>query len=210
MLFSPPAPSRLLVLSSREQHGYRSAQGGGMMPGPMRQQGMGGPNVQMNMPPGGGMGGMNRGYGPMNEQSHMGQMGGGSMYGGNGGGGGGRGGMGNRMMQMNQMNQLNQMGQMNQMNQMGHQMNHTGPGNHSGMQQHQHPQQQHQHPQQPPFQSSGGYGLGGMNSPLGSPRMIGPQQGLLMSPRNRGSPKMGASQYSPGGTSIRGVHYTFA
>nr|XP_023862200.1 nuclear receptor coactivator 3-like [Salvelinus alpinus] len=191
-------------LLQREQHGYRSAQGGGMMPGPMRQQGMGGPNpnAQMNMPPGVGMGGMNRGYGPMNEQSHMGQMGGGSMYGGNGGGGGGRGGMGNRMMQMNQ---LNQMGQMNQMNQMGHQMNHTGPGNHPGMQQHQHPQQQHQHPQQqhqhpqqPPFQSSGGYGLGGMNSPLGSPRMIGPQQGLLMSPRNRGSPKMGASQYSPG------------
>uniref|UniRef100_A0A674BJC2 Nuclear receptor coactivator 3 n=1 Tax=Salmo trutta TaxID=8032 RepID=A0A674BJC2_SALTR len=160
-----------------------------------RQQGMGGPNpnAQMNMPPGAGMGmgGMNRGYGPMNEQSHMGQMGGGSMYGGNGGGGGG-GGMGNRMMQMNQMNQINHMGQMNQMNQMGHQMNHPGPGNHPGMQ---HPQ----HPQQHPFQSSGGYGLGGMSSPLGSPRMSGPQQGFLMSPRNRGSPKMGASQFSPGG-----------
>ncbi|CAB1329384.1 unnamed protein product [Coregonus sp. 'balchen'] len=181
-------------LLQREQNGYRSAQSGSMMPGPMRPQGMGGPNpnAQMNMPPGGGMGmgGMNRGYGPMNEQSHMGQMGGGSMYGGNGGGGGGGGGgMGNRMMQMNQMNH---MGQMNQMNQMGHQMNHPGPGNHPGMQ---HPQ----HPQQPPFQSSGGYGLGGMNSPLGSPRMSGPQQGFLMSPRNRGSPKMGASQYSPGG-----------
>uniref|UniRef100_A0A4W5NWE1 Nuclear receptor coactivator 3 n=1 Tax=Hucho hucho TaxID=62062 RepID=A0A4W5NWE1_9TELE len=145
-------------LLQREQNGYRSAQTAGMMPGPMRQQGMGGPNpnAQMNMPPGGGMGmgGMNRGYGPMNEQSHMGQMGGGSMYGGNG-------------------------------------------GNHPGMQ---HPQ----HPQQPPFQSSGGYGLGGMSSPLGSPRMSGPQQGFLMSPRNRGSPKMGASQFSPGGTSIRG------
>ncbi|CAB1336217.1 unnamed protein product, partial [Coregonus sp. 'balchen'] len=76
-------------LLQREQHGYRSAQGGGLMPGPMRQQGMGAPNpnTQMNMPPGGGMGGMNRGYGPMNEQSHMGQIGGGSMYGGNGGGG---------------------------------------------------------------------------------------------------------------------------
>uniref|UniRef100_A0A8C8GLF7 Nuclear receptor coactivator 3 n=1 Tax=Oncorhynchus tshawytscha TaxID=74940 RepID=A0A8C8GLF7_ONCTS len=138
-------------LLQREQNGYRSAQTGGMMPGAMRQQGMGGPNpnAQMNMPPGAGMGmgGMSRGYGPMNEQSHMGQMGGGSMYGGNGGG---------------------------------------------GMQ---HPQ----HPQQHPFQSSGGYGLGGMSSPLGSPRMSGPQQGFLMSPRNRGSPKMGASQFSPGG-----------
>ncbi|KAM9431383.1 nuclear receptor coactivator 3-like [Salvelinus alpinus] len=184
-------------LLQREQNGYRSAQTGGMMPVPMRQQGMGGPNpnAQMNMPPGAGMGmgGMNRGYGPMNEQSHMGQMGGVSMYGGNGGGGGGGGGgMGNRMMQMNQMNQINHMGQMNQMNQMGHQMNHPGPGNHPGMQ---HPQ----HPQQHPFQSSGGYGLGGMSSPLGSPRMSGPQQGFLMSPRNRGSPKMGASQFSPGG-----------
>uniref|UniRef100_A0A8C7FW73 Nuclear receptor coactivator n=1 Tax=Oncorhynchus kisutch TaxID=8019 RepID=A0A8C7FW73_ONCKI len=140
-------------LLQREQNGYRSAQTGGMMPGAMRQQGMGGPNpnAQMNMPPGAGMGmgGMSRGYGPMNEQSHMGQMGGGSMYGGNG-------------------------------------------GNHPGMQ---HPQ----HPQQHPFQSSGGYGLGGMSSPLGSPRMSGPQQGFLMSPRNRGSPKMGASQFSPGG-----------
>nr|XP_019969556.1 PREDICTED: nuclear receptor coactivator 3-like [Paralichthys olivaceus] len=38
-----------------------------------------------------------------------------------------------------------------------------------------------------------------MNSPSGSPRMGGPQQGLLMSPRNRGSPKMGANQFSPGG-----------
>uniref|UniRef100_A0A8K9Y228 Nuclear receptor coactivator 3 n=1 Tax=Oncorhynchus mykiss TaxID=8022 RepID=A0A8K9Y228_ONCMY len=134
-------------LLQREQNGYRSAQTGGMMPGAMRQQGMGGPNPNAQM---------------------------------------------NIMMQMNQMNQMNHMGQMNQMNQMGHQMNHPGPGNHPGMQ---HPQ----HPQQHPFQSSGGYGLGGMSSPLGSPRMSGPQQGFLMSPRNRGSPKMGASQFSPGG-----------
>jgi nuclear receptor coactivator 3 len=62
-------------------------------------------------------------------------------------------------------------------------------------------QQQQLHPQQPPFQSSGGYGLAGMTSPTGSPRMAGPQPGLLMSPRNRGSPKMGASQFSPGGRS---------
>lgn len=154
----------------------------------MRQQGMSGtnPNAQMNVNPGGGMGmggmgGMNRGYG-MNEQGHM---GGGSMYGGSAGGGGGGGvmggGMGNRMMQMNPMGQMNQMGH----------MNHPG----QGMQ---------QHPQQPPFQSSGGFGLSGMNSPSGSPRMGGPQQGLLMSPRNRGSPKMGANQFSPGGKSLTG------
>lgn len=165
-----------------------------MMPNTMRQQGMGGPNsnAQMNMNTGGGMGmggmgSMNRGFG-MNEQSHMGHMGpmgGGSMYGGSSGGGSGGGGMGNRMMQMNQMGQMNQVGHMNQM----------GPMNHPG-------QGMQQHPQQPPFQSSGGFGLSGLNSPSGSPRMGGPQPGLLMSPRNRGSPKMGANQFSPGGMLI--------
>lgn len=155
-----------------------------MMPNTMRQQGMGGPNMnpQMNMNPGGGMGGMggmSRGFG-MSEQGHMGPMGGGSMYGGGGSGGGG-----NRMMQMNQMGPMNPVGHMNQMTQMG-------PMNHPG-------QAMQQHPQQPPFQSSGGFGLSGMSSPSGSPRMSGPQQGLLMSPRNRGSPKMGANQFSPGG-----------
>uniref|UniRef100_A0A3P9NN37 Nuclear receptor coactivator n=1 Tax=Poecilia reticulata TaxID=8081 RepID=A0A3P9NN37_POERE len=154
-----------------------------------RQQGMGSANInpQMSVNAGGGMGmggmgGMNRGFG-MSEQSHMGHMGpmgGGSVYGGNGGGGSGGGGLGSRMMQMNQMNQVGHMSQMGP-------MNHPGPG----MQQH--PQQQ------PPFQSAGGFGLSGMNSPSGSPRMGGPQQGLLMSPRTRGSPKMGANQFSPGG-----------
>ncbi|XP_041860017.1 nuclear receptor coactivator 3-like isoform X2 [Melanotaenia boesemani] len=181
-------------LLQREPNGFRSASGGGMMPNNMRQQGLGGanPNNQMNVNTSGGMGvggmgNMNRGFG-MNEQGHMGHMGpmgGGSMYGGSGGGGGGGGGIGNRIMQMNQMSQMNQVGHMNQMNQMGP-MNHPG----QGMQ---------QHSQQPPFQSSGGFGLSGMNSPSGSPRMGGPQQGLLMSPRTRGSPKMGANQFSPGG-----------
>uniref|UniRef100_A0A3Q3RDG9 Nuclear receptor coactivator 3 n=1 Tax=Monopterus albus TaxID=43700 RepID=A0A3Q3RDG9_MONAL len=178
-------------LLQRELNGYRPGQGGSMMPNTMRQQGMGGPNpnAQMNMNPSGGMGmgSMNRGFG-LNEQSHMGHMGpmvGSSMYGGSGGGGSGGGGMGNRMMQMNQMGPMNQVGHMNQMSQMGP-MNHPA----QGMQ---------QHPQQPPFQSSGGFGLSGMNSPAGSPRMGGPQQGLLMSPRNRGSPKMGSNQFSPGG-----------
>uniref|UniRef100_A0A3P9JB68 Nuclear receptor coactivator n=1 Tax=Oryzias latipes TaxID=8090 RepID=A0A3P9JB68_ORYLA len=169
-------------LLQREPNGYRSAPGGGMMSNSMRQQGMGcpNPNTQMNVNPGGGMGmgGMNRGF-SMTEQghmAHMAQMGGGSMYGGSGGAGGGGGGMGNRVMQMNQMGQMNPVGH----------MNHPG----QGMQ---------PHPQQPPFQNSGGFGLSGMNSPSGSPRIGGPQQGLLMSPRNRGSPKMGANQFSPGG-----------
>ncbi|XP_034167754.2 nuclear receptor coactivator 3 [Pangasianodon hypophthalmus] len=185
-------------LLQREPNGCRTNQSGGMMQGGMRQQGMAGTNSnsQMNMGPGGGMGmgsmggmggmGMNRGYG-MKDMGHMGHMGGGgSMYAAS---------MGNRMMQMNQMSQMSQMGQINpmgQMNQMNpmaqmNPMNHPGPG------------MQHQH-QQPLFQASGGYGLGGMNSPSqGSPGLNGPQQGLLMSPRNRGSPKMASSQFSPGG-----------
>ncbi|XP_068190329.1 nuclear receptor coactivator 3-like [Antennarius striatus] len=177
-------------LLQREPNGYRSAQGGNLMQNAMRGPA---PGAQMNINAGGGgggmggMGGMSRGFG-MNEQSHMGHMGpmgGGAMYGGGGGGGGGGSGggnMGNRMMQMSQMGPISQGGHLNQMGAMTH------PG--QGM----------QHPQQPPFQSSGGFGLSGMNSPTGSPRMGGPpQQGLLMSPRNRGSPKMGANQFSPGG-----------
>ncbi|KAI5612046.1 nuclear receptor coactivator 3 isoform X2 [Silurus asotus] len=175
----------------REPNICRSNPNGGMMQGGMRQQGMGGtnPNSQMNMGPSGGMGmggmvgmGMNRGYG-MKDMGHIGHMGGGgAMYGG---------GMGNRMMQMNQMGQMNPMSQMNQMNPMAQMssMNHPGAGM----------QHQHQH-QQPLFQASVGYGLGGMNSPSqGSPGLNGPQQGLLMSPRNRGSPKMVSNQFSPGG-----------
>uniref|UniRef100_H3D4Y3 Nuclear receptor coactivator n=1 Tax=Tetraodon nigroviridis TaxID=99883 RepID=H3D4Y3_TETNG len=128
-------------LLQREPNGFRSA------PNAMRQPAMGGPAI--NMTPGGGMGGMSRGFG-MNEQAHVGPMGGAAM-------------------------------------------------SHPGQAMQPHPQP---HPQQPPFQSSGGFGLGGMNSPSGSPRMSGPQQGLLMSPRNRGSPKMGANQFSPGA----GIH----
>lgn len=184
-----------LFYPCREPNGCRTNQTGSMMQGGMRQQGLAvaNPSSQMNMGPGGGMGvmggmGMNRGYG-MKDMGHMGHMGGGgSMYGGS---------MGNRMMQMNQMNPMNQMGQMNpmgQMNQMNsmaqmNPMNHPGPGM----------QHLHQH-QQPLFQASGGYGLGGMNTPSqGSPSLNGPQQSHLMSPRNRGSPKMVSSQFSPGG-----------
>ncbi|KAJ8257830.1 hypothetical protein GJAV_G00190180 [Gymnothorax javanicus] len=166
-------------LLQREQNGYRTNQAG-MMQGGMRPQGMGNanPSAQMNMPPGAGMGmGMNRGY-SMNEQGHAGQMGN-SMYSGS-----------NRMMQMTQVSQMNQMNPMNQMNQMS-QMNQMNPMNHpgSGMPQ-----------QHPPFQG-GPYGLG-MNSPTqGSPGMNVPQPNLMMSPRTRGSPKMGASQFSPGAMS---------
>ncbi|XP_077462474.1 nuclear receptor coactivator 3-like isoform X1 [Stigmatopora argus] len=173
-------------LLQREPNGYRSSQSGNMLSNTMRQQPMGGPNpnAQMNMNPGSGMvmgcmGGTNRGFG-MNEHGHMGhvghmgQMGGCSAFGGHSGGGSG--GMANRMMQMSQMGHTSQLGPMNNPTQ--------------GMQ---------HHPHQPPFQSSGGYGLSGLNSPSGSPRMGAPQPGLLMSPRNRGSPKMGANQFSPGG-----------
>ncbi|XP_061545411.1 nuclear receptor coactivator 3-like isoform X3 [Phycodurus eques] len=173
-------------LLQREPNGYRSSQGGNMMPNTMRQQSMGGhnPNAHMNINPSGGMvmggmGGMNRGFG-MNEHGHMGhmgqmgQMGGCAAYGGSSGGGSGA--MGNRMMQISQMGHMSQIGPVNNPSQ--------------GMQ---------HHPHQPPFQSSGGFGISGLNSPSGSPRMGAPQSGLLMSPRNRGSPKMGANQFSPGG-----------
>ncbi|XP_061699108.1 nuclear receptor coactivator 3-like isoform X2 [Syngnathoides biaculeatus] len=171
-------------LLQREPNGYRSSQGGNMMPNMMRQQSMGGPNANahMNMNPGagmvmGGMGGMNRGFGMtehghVGHMGHMGQMGGCAPYGGSSGNGA----MGNRMMQISQMGHMSQIGPMNNPSQ--------------GMQ---------HHPHQPPFQSSGGFGLSGLNSPSGSPRMGAPQSGLLMSPRNRGSPKMGANQFSPGG-----------
>ncbi|XP_041112633.1 nuclear receptor coactivator 3-like isoform X2 [Polyodon spathula] len=77
------------------------------------------------------------------------------------------------------------------------QMNHAGPG--MMQQQHQQQQQLHQHQQQQSPYHGGGYGLG-MSSPShGSPSMNVSQQNLMVSPRNRGSPKMGASQFSPGG-----------
>ncbi|KAI5614461.1 nuclear receptor coactivator 3 isoform X2, partial [Silurus asotus] len=82
--------------------------------------------------------------------------------------------MGPRMNPMNQINQLNPMSQMNQMG-------------HPGMNQH----SQHFH--------SGGYGLGMTSPSHGSPGMNPSQQNIMGSPRIRGSPKMGASPFSPGG-----------
>ncbi|KAI7795007.1 nuclear receptor coactivator 3 [Triplophysa rosa] len=166
-------------LLQREQNGYRPNQGGVMR----SVMGNANPNAQMSMPPGGGMGvGNTRGYG-MNEQAHMGPRGG-PMYG-----------PGNRMNQINQMNQMNQMNmnQMNSMNQMGsmNQMNSMGQMNHMG-----HPgMNQHQQGQ---FHG-GGYGMGMTSPSQGSPGLNPPQQNLMGSPRIRGSPKMGASPFSPGG-----------
>lgn len=136
------------------------------------------PNAQMGMPPGGGMGmGNTRGYG-MNEQGHMGPRGG-PMYG-----------PGNRMNQMNPMHQMNQMNQMNSMNQMNcmNQMGSMNQMGHPGMNQH----------QQGQFHG-GGYGMGMTSPSQGSPGMNPAQQNLMGSPRIRGSPKMGASPFSPGG-----------
>ncbi|XP_064824867.1 nuclear receptor coactivator 3-like isoform X1 [Oncorhynchus masou masou] len=203
-------------LLQREQNGYQTNQGGVMRP-----QGMGvtNPNTQMNMAPGGGSGGMNRGYGMGAEQGHMGQRGSPSYTGGNGMNSMNQmnrslhqmnsqtNSMGqpmNNMSQMNSMNQINsmrpmnsRMNSLNQMNSMSrinqmNQMNQRHQMNHPGMQQ-QYPQQQ-----QAPFHGAG-YSMGGMTSPpQSSPGMNAPQQNIG-SPRVRRSPKIGASPFSPGG-----------
>ncbi|MFT7802805.1 nuclear receptor coactivator 3-like isoform X1, partial [Arapaima gigas] len=177
-----------------------------------RPQGMGNVSsiVQVNAPLGGDAGiSMNRAY-SMSEPGHGGPVGG-TMYGsGN-----------NRMMPMNQMNHMNQMNSLNHMNQLNmmNQMNQVNSVNQmnqmnsmsqmSQMNQinsmsQMNPMNQMNQPgmlqshQQPPFQGTG-YNLG-MNSPSHSnPGMAMPQPNLMMSPRMRGSPKTGASQFSPGG-----------
>ncbi|KAG9461635.1 hypothetical protein GDO78_016171, partial [Eleutherodactylus coqui] len=50
---------------------------------------------------------------------------------------------------------------------------------------------------QPPYQNNSNYGLNMSSPPHGSPGMSSNQPNLIMSPRNRGSPKMGSSQFSP-------------
>uniref|UniRef100_A0A8C7CS27 Nuclear receptor coactivator 3 n=1 Tax=Oncorhynchus kisutch TaxID=8019 RepID=A0A8C7CS27_ONCKI len=188
-------------LLQREQNGYQTNQGGVMRP-----QGMGvtNPNTQMNMAPGGGSGGMNRGYGMGAEQGHMGQRGSPSYTGGNGMNSMNPMNQMNRSFQMNSMNQMNsmrpmnsRMNSLNQMNSMSrinqmNQMNQRNQMNHPGTQQ-QYPQQQ-----QAPFHGVG-YSMGGMTSPpQSSPGMNAPQQNIG-SPRVRRSPKIGASPFSPGG-----------
>lgn len=178
----------------------------------MRSQGMSGANhnSQMNMTPGGQMGmGNARGY-SMNDSGHMGPRGG-PMY-----GPGNRLNHMNSMHQMNQMNQMNQMHAMNQMNAMSqmnavNQMNQMGSMNQmtqmnpmNQMNQLNHMSQMNQmgHPgmnQHPQHFHSGGYGLGMTSPSHGSPVMNPSQQSIMGSPRIRGSPKMGASPFSPGG-----------
>lgn len=173
----------------------------------MRSQVMGGANhnSQMNMTPGGQMGmGNARGYG-INDSGHMGPRGG-PLYG-----------PVNRMNQMNSMHQMNQMNHMNSMNQMN-QMNQMNPMNQMGSMNQMNPMNQMNqmnpmsqmnqmgHPgmnQHPQHFHSGGYGLGMTSPSHGSPGMNPSQQSIMGSPRIRGSPKMGASPFSPGG-----MHFT--
>jgi len=183
----------------REQNSYRGNQAGGKRP---QNIGVSNPNQPTNMGPGGGM---NKGYGGA-EQGNMPQRGAPPYTGGN---------RMNPMSQMNQMNsmhQMNNMGQMSSMHPMSSSMNQMGPMNqmgHHGMQKQQQQQQQqhqqHQHQQMGQFHGGGGgpgvgaYGMGMTSPPPASPGMNGPTHNVMGSPRVRGSPKMGASPFSPGG-----------
>uniref|UniRef100_A0A3P9MM05 Nuclear receptor coactivator 3 n=1 Tax=Oryzias latipes TaxID=8090 RepID=A0A3P9MM05_ORYLA len=159
----------------REHNSYRGNPSGAMRP---QNMGVNHPNQQMSMGQGGSMG-MNRGYG-IPDQGNMSQRGMASYSG------------GGRMNQMNHMNPMHQMNNMGQMNPM-HPMNHMG---HHGMhQQHTHTQmgQMHGGP------GGGGFGMGMTSPPQSSPGINGPPHNVLGSPRVRGSPKTGASPFSPGG-----------
>lgn len=160
------------------------------------------PNQQMSMGPGGAMV-MNRGYN-MVDQGNMSQRGVPPYTG------------GNRMSQMHQMNSMGQMNmhQMNsthqmtnmaQMNSMHSSMNSMSQMGHHGMQQQQ--QQQHQHQQMGQFHGggsvAGNYGMGMTSPTQASPGVNAPPHNLMSSPRVRGSPKMGASPFSPGGIKQR-------
>lgn len=111
----------------------------------------------------------------------------------------------NPMNQMNHMHQMNQMNSMHQVNNMG-QMNPMHPmnsmnqmGSMSQMGHHGMHQQQQQMGQ---FHGggSGAYGMGMTSPSQASPGISGPPHNVLGSPRVRGSPKTGASPFSPGGT----------
>ncbi|XP_028302557.1 nuclear receptor coactivator 3-like [Gouania willdenowi] len=196
-------------LLQRQHNGYRGNQAGAMRP---QNMGVNNPNHQMNMGPGGGMT-MNRGY-AMSEQGNLPQRGGPPYSG------------GGRMNPMNQMNQMNAMHQMNPMNSV-HQMNNVGQMNsmnsmhsmnsvnqmgsmsqmnqmnqmshHGIQQQHQHQQISHQFHGPGSGPAGGGYGMGMSSPPLASPGINCPPHNVMGSPRVRGSPKMGASPFSPTG-----------
>uniref|UniRef100_A0A3B4BJ91 Uncharacterized protein n=1 Tax=Periophthalmus magnuspinnatus TaxID=409849 RepID=A0A3B4BJ91_9GOBI len=95
------------------------------------------------------------------------------------------------LQHMNLMNQMNNMGQMNSMHQMNTPMNSINQMGHHGM-----------HQQMGPFHSGsagpggGGYGMGMTRPPQASTAMNGPHN-VMGSPGVRGSPKMGASPFSP-------------
>lgn len=172
------------------------------------------PNQQMSMGPGGAMG-MNRGYN-MVDQGNMSQRGMPPYTGGN------RMSQMNAMNQMNPMHQMNSVGQMNSMHQMSqmnstHQMNNMAQMNsmHSSMSSmsqmgHHGMQQQHQHQQIGQFHGggpvAGSYGMGMTSPTQASPGINAPPHNVMSSPRVRGSPKMGASPFSPGGMNQSFTH----
>uniref|UniRef100_A0A8C7YTF2 Nuclear receptor coactivator 3 n=1 Tax=Oryzias sinensis TaxID=183150 RepID=A0A8C7YTF2_9TELE len=165
----------------REHNSYRGNPSGAMRP---QNMGVNHPTQQMNMGQGGSMG-MNRGYG-IPDQGNMSQRGMASYSG------------GGRMNQMNHMNPMHQMNNMGQMNPM-HPMNHMGSMNQMG---HHGVHQQHTHTQMGQMHGGpggGGFGMGMTSPPQSSPGINGPPHNVLGSPRVRGSPKTGASPFSPGG-----------
>nr|XP_056723431.1 nuclear receptor coactivator 3 [Euleptes europaea] len=85
------------------------------------------------------------------------------------------------------------MGDPNLMGQMGG-ARYGGPGNMGSM-------NSGQQMQSSPYQSNS-YGLNMSSPPHGSPGLNSSQQNLMMSPRNRGSPKVNSHQFSP----VAGVH----
>lgn len=171
------------VPSFREQNSFRGTQVGGVRPQSLSASN---PNQQMNAVLSGG--GMNLPYG-MAEQGNVAQRGAPPYAG------------GHRINQMNPVHPMNAMGPINPMSSMNA-MNQMGPMNpmgHHGMHQHQHQQMASFHGGGPGL-GAGAYGMGVTSPPLASPGINGPPHNVMGSPRVRGSPKMGASPFSPGGT----------
>ncbi|XP_019734986.1 nuclear receptor coactivator 3 isoform X2 [Hippocampus comes] len=175
-----PLSFRSTHLLQREQNSYRGTQVGGVRPQSLAASN---PNQQMNVVLSGG--GMNLPYG-MAEQGNMAQRGAPPYAG------------GHCINQMNPVHPMNAMGPINPMSSMNA-MNQMGPMNpmgHHGMHQHQHQQMASFHGGGP---GAGAYGMGVTSPPLASPGINGPPHNVMGSPRVRGSPKMGASPFSPGG-----------
>uniref|UniRef100_A0A1A8RF57 Nuclear receptor coactivator 3 n=1 Tax=Nothobranchius rachovii TaxID=451742 RepID=A0A1A8RF57_9TELE len=156
-----------------EHSGYRGNQGG-----PMRPQNMvvNNSNQQMSM-------GVNKGYG-LAEQGNMLQRGvppysaSGRM---------------NPISHATSMHQMNNMGQMTPKSPM-HQMNSMNQVGSVSQMGH----QAMQHQQMGQFHGGGAYGMGMSSQSQASPGLNGPPHNVMGSPRVRGSPKTGASPFSPG------------